>query len=152
GAGTPDQRERLLPALTRGDTLGAVAFSPRVGSTRDAVRATRAGDDWILEGETAPVDHAAHTRVVLVGAGSAEGLLRFVIDPSIPGVRVDPPVATLGLRGLDACRIRFDRCRIPPRDRLGGSSSGDSEPLALARLGTAAIAVGLAQAAFEAAL
>src|SRR5262249_2926144 len=54
GAGTPDQRERLLPALTRGDTLGAVAFSPRVGSTRDAVRATRAGDDWILEGEAAP--------------------------------------------------------------------------------------------------
>ena len=151
GAGTPDQRERLLPAITRGDALGAVAFAPS-GSAAHGVRATRAGDDWILEGETAPVDHAAHAAVVLVEAAAAEGPVRLLVAAAMSGVRVDQPVATLGLRGLDACRIHFDRCRVPSRDLLGGAIGAGREPLALARLGTAAIAVGLAQAAFEAAL
>ena len=151
GAGTPDQRERLLPAIARGDALGAVAFAPS-GSAANGVRATRAGDDWILEGETEPVDHAAHAAVVLVQAAAAEGPVRFLVATAMSGVRVDQPVATLGLRGLDACRIHFDRCRVPSRDLLGGAIGGGREPLALARLGTAAIAVGLAQAAFEAAL
>src|SRR5262245_43067774 len=147
-AGTPDQRERLLPAMTRGEGLGAVAFAPEAGPRPNGARATRAGDDWILEGETAPVDHAAHAGVVLVEARSTEGLVRLLVDPALDGVRVDPPVATLGLRGLDACRLRFDGRRVPSRDLLGGVIGGGGEPLALARLGAAAIAVGLAQAAF----
>jgi len=150
--GTPDQRERFLPAMTRGELLGAVAFAPAVGSTADGVRAVQAGDDWILEGATAAVDHAAHAGVVLVEARSTENPVRLLVDPALSGIRVEPPLAMLGLRGLDACRIHFDHCRIPSRDLLGGAIGGGREPIALARLGAAAIAVGLAQAAFEAAL
>jgi alkylation response protein AidB-like acyl-CoA dehydrogenase len=61
----------------------------------------------------------------------------------------------LGLRGLDACPVRFERCRVPSRDLLGGEGRGaqvGAGVLALSRLGVAAIGVGLAQAAFEAAL
>jgi len=144
-AGTAEQRERLLPPMTRGEILGAVAFA-------GGIRATRAGEDWILEGETAPVDHAAHALVVAVEAASPDGAVWLLVGPATPGVRVDPPVATLGLRGLDACRIHFDGCRIPSRDLLGGVVGRSREILAPARLGVAATGVGLAQAAFEAAL
>src|SRR5262249_37569958 len=88
----------------------------------------------------------------LVEARSTEGPVRLLVDPALSGIRVDPPLAMLGLRGLDACRIHFDHCRIPSRDLLGGPIGGGREPLAFARLRAAAIAVGLAQAAFEAAL
>src|SRR5436309_1198188 len=142
-AGTAEQRERLLPPMTRGESLGAVAFA-------SGARATRAGETWTLAGETPPVDHAAHAALVLAEAASPDGAVWLAVDLALPGARVDPPVATLGLRGLDACRIRFERCSIPSRNLLAGGSG--RETLALARLGVAATSVGLAQAAFEAAL
>src|SRR5262249_53025213 len=97
GAGTPDQRGRFLPAMTRGELLGTVAFAPGGHPTPDGVRTVRAGDGWILEGETAAVDHAAHAGVVLVEARSTEGPVRLLVDPALSGIRVDPPLAMLGL-------------------------------------------------------
>jgi alkylation response protein AidB-like acyl-CoA dehydrogenase len=148
-AGTAEQRERLLPPMTRGELLGATALG------RD-VRATRAGSDWILDGETPPVDHAARASVALVEADSPDGPAWLLVEPTMPGVRVGPPEATLGLRGLEPCRIGFDRCRVPAANLLGGAGAraADILPaiLAAARLGVAAAGVGLAQAAFEAAL
>jgi alkylation response protein AidB-like acyl-CoA dehydrogenase len=144
-AGTAQQRERLLPPMTRGESLGAVAFA-------GAIRATRAGDEWIVDGGTAPVDHAAHATVVLVEATSPDETVWLLVDPAGPSVRVDPPGATLGLRGLGACRLHFERRRVPSRDLLGGGVASGHETRALARLGVAATGVGLAQAAFEAAL
>src|SRR5439155_7479232 len=70
----------------------------------------------------------------------------------VAGVGVDAAVTMFGLRGLGACRIHFDRGRVSPRNRLGGVVGRDHDVLALARLGVAATSVGLAQAAFEAAL
>ena len=146
---TAEQRERFLPPMTRGETLGAVAVA-------SGIRATHAGEDWILDGETSPIDHAAHAGLVLVEATSPDGAVWLVVGPDMPGVRVGAPVATLGLRGLDACRIAFEACRVPSRNHLGAAAGRGDRPsaavLALARLGVAAIGVGLAQAAFEAAL
>jgi alkylation response protein AidB-like acyl-CoA dehydrogenase len=148
-SGSAEQRERLLPPMTRGEILGTVAFAA-------GIRATRAGEDWILDGETPPVDHAVHAAVLLMPAASADGTTWFVVSPEAPGFRADAPVATLGLRGLDACRLHCEGCRIPSRNLLGGVVGRGDEQLAatlsLARLGVAAIGVGLAQAAFEAAL
>jgi alkylation response protein AidB-like acyl-CoA dehydrogenase len=142
-AAAPGERERLLPPMTRGESLGAVAFA-------SGVRATGTGEAWTVEGETPPVDHAAHAAVVLIEATSPDGPVWLLVEPAIQGVRVDPPVPTLGLRGLDACRIRFESARIPSRNLLAGEIG--PELLALARLGVAATGVGLAQAGFEAAL
>jgi alkylation response protein AidB-like acyl-CoA dehydrogenase len=146
---TAEQRERLLPAMTRGETLGAVALA-------SGIRATRAGEDWILDGETPPIDHAAHAGLVLVEATSPDGAVWLVAGPDMPGVRVGAPAATLGLRGLDVCRITFEACRVASRNRLGAAGGRGDRPsaavLPLARLCVAAIGVGLAQAAFEAAL
>ncbi len=148
-SGSAEQGERLLPPMTRGESLGTAALA-------GGIRATRAGDDWILDGDTPPVDHAAHASVILVEATSADGLVWALVGPEMAGVRIDPPAATLGLRGLDACRLHFEGCRVPARSLLGGPTGRDDRPrtatLALARLGVAAAGVGLAQAAFEAAL
>ena len=148
-AATAEQREWWLPPMTRGERLGTVALA-------GGVHATPAGEDWLLDGETAPVDHARHAAVVLVGATTPQGTAWFLVDRASPGVRVDPAVATLGLRGLDACRLHLEACRVTSRHLLGQAvGRGDSQGaaiLALARLGVAAIGVGLAQAAFEAAL
>jgi alkylation response protein AidB-like acyl-CoA dehydrogenase len=146
---TAEQRERLLPAMTRGETLGAVAVA-------SGIRATRSGEDWILDGETPPIDHAAHAGLVLVEATSPDGAVWLVVRPEMPGVRLGAPAGTLGLRGLDACRIAFEACGVPSRNLLGAAGGHGDQPsaavLALARLCVAAIGVGLAQAAFEAAL
>jgi alkylation response protein AidB-like acyl-CoA dehydrogenase len=148
-AATAEQHERFLPAMTRGETFGAVALA-------SGVRAARAGDDWILDGETPPVDHAAHAGLVLVEATAPGGPVWLAAGPEMPGVRVGAPVTTLGLRGLDACRIAFEGCRVPSRNLLADAGGPGVRPsaaiLALARPGVAAIGVGLAQAAFEAAL
>jgi alkylation response protein AidB-like acyl-CoA dehydrogenase len=143
-----ERRERLLPAMTRGETLGAVAVA-------SGIRAVRDGDDWILDGETPPIDHAAHAGLLLVEAAAPDGSVWLLVSPDATGVRVGAPLAMLGLRGLDACPVRFERCRVPSRDLLGGEGRGaqvGAGVLALSRLGVAAIGVGLAQAAFEAAL
>ena len=80
----------------------------------------------------------------------------FLIDPATPGVRRGAPLATLGMRGLDSCALGLEGCQVAPRDLLGGSPGhGEAQAaatLAAARLGAAATALGLAQAAFEAAL
>jgi len=147
--GTSQQRERLLPAMARGELLGTVAYG-------DGIRATRAGDGWILDGETPPVDHAAHAAAVLVQALSADGAAWFVVGPEMPGFSAEAPAVTLGLRGLDSCRLHFQGCRVPSPNLLGGEVDRAGEHRAaifrVARLGVAATGVGLAQAAFEAAL
>ena len=151
--GTAEQRERLLAPMTRGEVLGAVAVA-------DGIEATSAGDDWILDGVAPLVDHGAHAAGVLVradvAAGAAGGAVCFVVGREAPGFRAGPPVATLGLRGLDACPLHFERCRVSSRSLLGGADGhGDEQvkaALRVARLGVAATGIGLAQAAFEAAL
>ena len=147
--GTAEQRERLLAPMTRGELLGAVAFA-------DGVVATPAGEDWILDGVVPLVDHGAHVAGVLVRAASPAGATCFLVGRETPGLRVGAAVPTLGLRGLDPCPLHFERCRVPSRELLGGvPGRGDVHEAAgrsIARLGVAATALGLAQAAFEAAL
>jgi alkylation response protein AidB-like acyl-CoA dehydrogenase len=145
---TADSRERLLPAMTRGDALGIVV--PASG-----LDAARAGEDWILEGETSPVDHAARAAVLVVEAAAPGGHVWIVVSADTPGIHRGPPVATLGLRGIEACRLRLERCRVPSRNVLAAVERADrtrADVLGLWRLGVAAIGVGLAQAALEAAL
>ncbi len=76
--GSAEQGERLLPPMTRGESLGTAALA-------GGIRATRAGDDWILDGDTPPVDHAAHASVILVEATSADGLVWALVGPEMRG-------------------------------------------------------------------
>jgi alkylation response protein AidB-like acyl-CoA dehydrogenase len=147
--GTAEQRERLLAPMTRGEISGAVAFG-------EGVTAVAAGSDWILDGAIPLVDHGTHAGGILTPAATATGPAWFLVPRGADGARLGPALPTLGLRGLDPCALHFEHCRIAGRDLLGGSTGrGEAQRaavLAMARLGIAATAVGLAQAAFEAAL
>jgi alkylation response protein AidB-like acyl-CoA dehydrogenase len=146
--GTTAQRDRLLPGMTRGEIPAAVAFA-------DGVGAASAGGVWILDGVAAFVDQGARAACVLVRAATAAGPVCFLVDRATTGFRAAPAGATLGLRGVEPCALHFERCRVAARDVLGAAGGGDAPLTAarsIARLGVAATALGLAQAAFEAAL
>src|SRR4029453_79558 len=112
--------------------------------------------DWILAGALPLVDHGTHAGCILIPAVAAAAPVWFLVSRDAAGARVGPALSTLGLRGVHPGALRFERGRVSGRDLLGGVvDRGEMQraaTLAIARLGVAATAVGVAQAAFEAAL
>ncbi len=138
------ERERLLPAMARGEVLGC----PVDGRT---VKARRSGTDWTLSGAVPMVEGAARAGAFLIaGAEAARGEL-FLIRAGAAGLVVGPVEDTLGLRGLGMASLTLAGARVADRARIG-PGDGAARLVALTRLGVAANAVGIAQAAFEAAL
>ncbi|HEV8586671.1 MAG TPA: acyl-CoA dehydrogenase family protein [Methylomirabilota bacterium] len=129
-----------LPALTRAERLATAVFGGDV-SARDE------GGTAVLSGPAALADNATRAGLVLVEARDAGGPLLAVVERDATGVSLGEPEATLGGRGLDPCPLRLDGARGVALPRAAVAPVA-----ALASTATAAIAVGLAQAAFEAAL
>ncbi len=137
-----DAREALLPAMTRGERMGASVFG-------GAVRAHTDAGDIVLSGSTALVDNGAHADLIVLAATDPRGgRLTCVVETATAGVARRAVGATLGQRGLDACSIAFDDARLSTAAVL----DDDGRSRAVACLAVAATATGLAQAAFEAAL
>ncbi|MBI2527773.1 MAG: acyl-CoA dehydrogenase family protein [Candidatus Rokubacteria bacterium] len=146
----PEEHRRLLPPMTRADFLGAPAVA-------GPVAARPAGSDWRLAGTVPAVENAARARLLVVCAAvDGAGAGAFLVDRGAPGVALGAPLETLGMRGLGAADIRLEEVLVPASRRLGADDRQSAEAVAaletLARLGGAATAVGIAQAAFEAAL
>ncbi|MBI4587942.1 MAG: acyl-CoA dehydrogenase family protein [Candidatus Rokubacteria bacterium] len=140
-SGTAEQRKRLLPAMARGELTGCAALT-------GAVTARRAGRDWVLNGTIPAVDDAAHGALLAVLARTdRERSACFLVERSAKGLTLSGRLDTLGARGLDTCEVHLKTVRVS-----GPALAADGAVLALARLGIAATAVGLAQAAFQAAL
>ena len=148
GFGTDEQKRRILAPMARGEILGTWGR----GGTLTALRE---GEGWRLDGDT-PVDNAPRVAGLLVEARvEPTGTTCFLVGRDTPGVRLGEPVASLGLRGVDRCVVAFAGARLGARDVLGAAGRGDAPiaaALLLARVSAAASAVGVAQAAFEAAL
>jgi alkylation response protein AidB-like acyl-CoA dehydrogenase len=134
---------RAVPALTRGERWISLACS-------GAVRARRHPGGWTLAGVAPLVDHAdrSDTFLVVAKADGATGL--FAVGRDAHRLAVGATADTLGLRGAGAADVVLDGVEVADADALGERAA--AEALALARLGVAAAAVGVAQAAFEAAL
>ena len=142
--GPPTERLRSLSSMTRGERRGAVALGPEISARAD-------GDGWALAGAAALVDHAEQSDVLVVLARTPDGEpAGFVVERNAPHLIVGAPPATLGARGLGAADVVLDGVRVGGSARLGEGAARAAE--VLARLALAATAVGLAQAAFEAAL
>jgi alkylation response protein AidB-like acyl-CoA dehydrogenase len=142
--GAARARERLVPAMTRGERGGAVALAESVGARRHA-------DGWVLAGLAPLVDNAARADYFLVLARQADGDTGcFLVGRDAHRLDVGAPPATLGARGIGACDLVLDGVLVDDSARLGGGAARAAG--ALVRLAHAAGAVGLAQAAFEAAL
>ncbi len=170
GCGTEEQKRKWLPKLCTGEILAAAAFTePDVGSDAAAVktRAVREGDRYLVSGEKAWCTFAnrAHVLSTLVrtipDAPKHKGLSLLLVEKE-PGDAFAPPrlsgdaIPTIGYKGMNSYNVAFDAYPVPAENLLGGEEGKGFYQLMstyeLARIQTAARAVGVAQAAFDAAL
>ncbi len=160
--GSDEQRERWLPDLLGGELLGAYCLSePHSGSDASALttKAVLDGGSYTLGGTKAWITHGGHADFYTVFARTApdksRGVSCFHVPGDTPGVRAAAPEKKMGMRSSPTAQISFDDARVPSGNRLG--DEGQGFPIALSaldggRLGIAACAVGLAQAALDTAV
>jgi len=140
---TPAQREARLPALARAEQLATAVFTGTVAARRE-------GDAWRLSGTTGLADNASRARWLMLEAAAPDGRrLVALVERGTAGLRVGEPEAMLGARGLDPCVLTLDDVR--PTIVLEAAAAPPAVR-GFASLASAAVGVGLAQAAFEAAL
>jgi alkylation response protein AidB-like acyl-CoA dehydrogenase len=161
--GTAAQRERSLPALTRGDRLAAIGFAQTIGAggrPAAAMVARRDGDAFVLDGRVVVAANGEHGRICALLAptslvdGAAPSV--FIVETDAAGIAVSRVFDTLGARGAGAAELTLSGVRVPAASLLGDVEGHGNEQAAAAlrwsRVWSAARGVGLAQAAFEAAL
>ena len=164
--GTPEQRDRWLADMLGGTLLGAYALSePHAGSDAAAL-STRAvpegsGSDaaYVLTGTKAWITHGGeadfYTLMARTSDDGARGVTCFLVPGDTPGLSAAPPERKMGLTGSTTAQILLDGARVPADRRIGEEGQGLKIALASldsGRLGIAACAVGLAQAALDAAV
>lgn len=160
--GTEDQKQRFLPKLSSGEWIGGFALTePQAGSDASNLktRARRDGDRYILDGAKQFITSGKNGDVVIVfavtdAAAGKKGITAFIVPTDTPGYEVIRVEEKLGLHSSDTCQIAFTDMVVPAELQLG--EEGQGYRIALAnleggRIGIAAQAVGMAQAAFEAA-
>jgi len=161
--GSDVQKERYLKPLASGAKLGCFCLTePHVGSDASAIttRATRDGNDYVLDGVKQFITSGKHADVALVfavtdKAAEKKGISAFIVDTDSPGYVVARIEDKLGQRASDTAQIVFERCRVPAANLLGREGEGYRIALAnleAGRIGIAAQSVGMARAAFDAAL
>jgi alkylation response protein AidB-like acyl-CoA dehydrogenase len=159
-AGHGSERQRkLLPDLLGGDLLGAYCLSEPQGGSDAAnlsTRAIRDGDDWVVTGTKAWITHAGQADFYNIfcrtGGPGASGISCLLADADTPGLLPQRPERTMGLRSSPPAQIVFDGARLPADRLVGGEGTGfriAMEALDAGRLGIAACAVGLGQAAVD---
>ncbi len=161
--GSPEQKERWLRPLARGELLGAFALSePEAGSDATSLRcqATRAGDGWVLNGTKAWVSSAPYAGVIICMARTdtpqdrkgPRGISAFLLTPDLPGFAIGKKEDKMGLRASPTVQLNFDNLRVPNANLLGEVGMGfvySMQSLEHGRLGVAAQALGIARAALE---
>jgi butyryl-CoA dehydrogenase len=160
--GTKEQRERWLPGLASGQPRGALSLSePDAGSdTRNiSCRATRDGDEYVITGTKAWVTNGERAGLVALAARTDEGVSAFIVEkepgPQFEGIAVSKNVGKLGYRGIETVEMAYSDHRIPAANLIGESGRGLPQILGvleIGRINIAARAVGVARAAFDAAL
>jgi alkylation response protein AidB-like acyl-CoA dehydrogenase len=161
-AGTDEQKERFLRPMASGEVIGAYGLTePDAGSDSRGTRtrARRDGDEWVLNGSKRFITNAgvAGTYVVTaVTEREAESgkISAFIVPADTPGFSIGRMEEKMGLHASNTGELLFDDCRIPVDNLLGAEGEGDKlflQTLDGGRIGIGAMALGLAQAAYEAA-
>jgi alkylation response protein AidB-like acyl-CoA dehydrogenase len=158
--GDEAQRRCFVPALTSGEAVcGAFALSEvHCGSDAAALkaRATREGDDYVLEGSKQWISGGDHAGVVMVwartGGPGPKGISAFLVAGGTPGMAAGRPESKMGLRGSTTVPLVFEGCRVPAQALLGGENQGFRIAMAAldgGRIGIGAQAVGVLRACLK---
>jgi alkylation response protein AidB-like acyl-CoA dehydrogenase len=160
--GSDEQKQRWLPTMATGERRGALSLSePDAGSdTRNiACRATRDGDEYVLNGTKAWVTNGERAAVVALAARTDEGITAFIVEkepgPAFEGISVGKHVGKLGYKGVETVEMAYTDHRIPADNLVGDAGRGLAQILGvleIGRINIAARAVGVARAALDASL
>jgi alkylation response protein AidB-like acyl-CoA dehydrogenase len=162
-AGTEAQKRKYLPRLAAGELLAAYSLSePGAGSDAAGLRTTavRRGDHYVLNGSKQWCTNGDHAGVVCVFATvdvskRARGITAFLVEAGTPGFTVGKKEKKMGIRGSPTVALHFSDCAVPVEQRLGAEGEGfriAMGTLDITRPATGAMAVGIAQAALDAAV
>ncbi|MFH9466663.1 acyl-CoA dehydrogenase family protein [Streptomyces clavifer] len=167
GYGTEEQRAAHLPSMLGGGLLGAYCLSePSSGSdaaslrtkaVRDGGGASRtSGGDWVLTGTKAWITHGGiadfYTVLARTGVEGPRGITAFLVPGDVGGLNAAVPEKKMGMKGSPTAQLHFDGVRIPDARRIGDEGQGFAIALSAldsGRLGIAACAIGVAQAALD---
>jgi alkylation response protein AidB-like acyl-CoA dehydrogenase len=161
--GNDGQRRRYIPKLAAGEFIGAWALT-EPGSGSDAAgaicSAVRKGDRWVLNGTKTFCTNGHYADVVVViavtdRAAGTHGLSAFVVEKGTKGFRPGKKENKLGLRASDTAELIFEDCEIPAENLVGKEGEGFVDSLRVldgGRISIAALGLGMAQGAFDAAL
>jgi len=160
--GTAEQQDALLPGLLGGELLGAYCLSEAHSGSDAAALSTRAvrdGEDYVVDGTKAWVTHGGHADaynlMVRTGGPGPGGISCLLADGATPGLLPQAPERKMGMRSSPTASIVLEGARVPVDRLLAGEGAGfriAMSALDSGRLGIAACAVGLAQAALDVAV
>jgi alkylation response protein AidB-like acyl-CoA dehydrogenase len=161
--GTEAQKQKYLAPLARGEKIGAWGLTESTsGSDAAGMRtaAVRTGACWVLNGSKTFTTHGRVGDVLVAMAvtdrtAGSKGVSAFIIEKGTPGLTPGKKENKLGMRASDTSEVLFENCRIPADQLLGDVGQGfvnTMQVLDAGRIGIAALSVGLAQGAYEAAL
>jgi len=160
--GTEEQKQEYLVPLASGRQLAAWGLT-EASSGSDAgamqTKATRDGDSWVIDGTKQFITHGRTGDVIVVMAVTnrpkgSRGISAFIVERGTPGFRAGKKEDKLGMRASETSEVIFEHCRVPAHQLLGAEGQGFINALQVldaGRIGIAALAVGLAQGAYEAA-
>jgi alkylation response protein AidB-like acyl-CoA dehydrogenase len=161
--GTEAQKRRYLPRLTSGEWLAAWGLTEaEAGSDSGGTKTTamRDGDSWVLNGSknfitNASVGNVAVLMAVTDRTRGRHGISAFLVELDNPGIRVGKKENKLGMRASDTCTLVMEDCRVPADALVGREGDGFVDSMKVldgGRISIAALSVGIARGAFEAAL
>ena len=163
-AGSDEQQDRYFPRLASGEWLIAFALTEAAAGSDVAsnrMRATRDGDDYVLNGSKRFITHGSIAKALTVfaltdpAAGGRKGMSAFIVEADTPGFAAPRVEHKMGIRGSPTAELTFDDVRVPLANRIGDEGDGfriAMETLDRSRLSIAAQAVGIAQGAIDAAV
>src|SRR5258708_1754140 len=159
--GSVAQKEKYLPQLTSGQTLGSLALTePSAGSDLSGgvrTSAVKEGDSWIIDGSKAWITNPKYAPVVVTlcrtdKTAGTKGFSMILVEPGTAGFTLHAPEKKMGLKGSPTQMLSYDNVRVPLDSTLGPEGRGfhqTMETLDGGRIGIGALSIGLAQAAFE---
>jgi butyryl-CoA dehydrogenase len=161
--GTEEQKRRYLPRLATGEILAAYSLSePNAGSDAASLRTTAVGrgDHYVLNGSKQWCSNGDHAGVITLfatvdPAKKAKGVTAFLVEPGMPGFSVGKKERKMGIRGSPTVALHLSDCVVPVENLLGEEGQGFAiamRTLDMTRPPTGAMAVGIAQAALDAAV